>query len=201
MNTFCPFIKGECKTGECNLYKSNKCLITAFLEHFTTPKESSYSSHVQDKEEKVKIPQELQTATVEELANELIAYAKAHYAGEERFWLDHQIKTCFWEEKEVPETYELPASLKLKIDKAERLAEKKLEEERAHKEKERLKKEKEQLPSLVDECVSWAKENNLARGLKKADTDVFVTGKDLDILPETKYQLWSMANVRLKASR
>jgi hypothetical protein len=66
--------------------------------------------------------------------------------------------------------------------------------------KERLGKEKEEFPSLVSQCVDWARINGLKR-LTLSDLDTYILEKDLDILQETKRALYSMANLKLKSKK
>lgn len=199
MNAFCPFIKDECKTSNCILWKDDKCTVVLFMEQFNIPKENSSLNYEVNEEEKIEIPQEILSATQEELAKELVTYAKANSVDNDIICLEYQITNCFWKEKKILNKVELPEAIQLKIDKVELLADKILRNEMQKREKERLIKEKEQLPALINECVIWARNNNLIKNAKKADIDVFLSEKDIQLMTNTKHQLWSATNVKLKA--
>jgi hypothetical protein len=80
------------------------------------------------------------------------------------------------------------------------LAEREIRRDEENQRKERLKKEKEELPSLVSQCVEFARMNNLKR-LTLSDVDTFVMEKDLDVMHETKRAIYAMANVKLKSGK
>jgi hypothetical protein len=80
------------------------------------------------------------------------------------------------------------------------LAEREIRRDEENQRKERLKKEKEELPSLVSQCVDFARMNNLKR-LTLSDVDTFVMEKDLDVMHETKRAIYAMANVKLKSGK
>jgi hypothetical protein len=80
------------------------------------------------------------------------------------------------------------------------LAEREIRRDEENQRKERLKKEKEELPSLVSQCVDFARMNNLKR-LTLSDVDTFVMEKDLDLMHETKRAIYAMANVKLKSGK
>jgi len=64
----------------------------------------------------------------------------------------------------------------------------------------RIEVEKRDLPSLIDNCMDWAKSNSFTR-LTKADIDSFLIEKQLQITDETKRMLYSMTNTKLKSKR
>jgi hypothetical protein len=80
------------------------------------------------------------------------------------------------------------------------LAEREIRRDEENQRKEQLKKEKEELPSLVSQCVDFARMNNLKR-LTLSDVDTFVMEKDLDVMHETKRAIYAMANVKLKSGK
>jgi hypothetical protein len=75
-----------------------------------------------------------------------------------------------------------------------------LDEYDSQKKKRRLTEEKEELPSLVSQCVDWARVNSLKR-LTLADVDTFVMEKELDLLNEIKRAMYAMTNVKLKSGK
>lgn len=197
MGIFCPFLKNHCKQSECVMWQNNKCLTISFMQYFLTPKED-YSVET-EKEEEAKVPEVIQTSPVEQLAKELVSFVKDNTVDVDSRWIDQQMLDCFWESKGISGKYDLPSEIRLKMDKVQHLAEKQLEEERELREKEQLKKEKAQIPQLIEECIVWARRNNLTKSLKKADVDVFLSDKEIKLSTETKHLLWSMVNVQLKA--
>ena len=94
----------------------------------------------------------------------------------------------------------MPPEIRIKIEKAELLAEREIRKDEENQRKERLKKEKEELPSLVSQCVDFARMNGLKR-LTVSDVDSFIMEKNLDLMHETKRALYSMANLKLKTGK
>ncbi len=200
MNTFCPIIKEKCRGNECVMWRDERCLIIAFMEIFVrAPEEENIAiptGYEYEEIDKVEVPEEIKSATPEELAVKLISFVKEEFPDNKRIWIPN-IASLFWRSKNV-ERWNLPPDIKLKIEKAERLAQRQLENEREIKEKERLEMEKIELPSLVGSCVDWAREHGLKR-VTKADVEAFLLEKNIEILPQTKRALYAMVNVQLKA--
>lgn len=65
---------------------------------------------------------------------------------------------------------------------------------------ERMLQERQEVPSLVDQCMDWARANSLSR-LTKSDCESFLIEYDLDVLKETKDRLYAIANTKLKAKK
>jgi len=200
MNTFCPIIKEKCRGNECVMWRDERCLIIAFMEIFVrAPEEENIAistGYEYEEIDKVEVPEEIKSATPEELAVNLISFVKEEFPDNKRIWIPN-IASLFWSSKNV-ERWNLPSDIKLKIEKAERLAQRQLENEREIKEKERLETEKIELPSLVGSCVDWAREHGLKR-VTKADVEAFLLEKNIEILSQTKRALYAMVNVQLKA--
>jgi len=72
----------------------------------------------------------------------------------------------------------------------------KLEEKR----KQKILKEKNEIPSLVDQCVDWARANGL-RNVSKADIETFLLEKEYDLTKETQKAVYSLSNTRLKSRK
>jgi hypothetical protein len=68
------------------------------------------------------------------------------------------------------------------------------------KNKEKIMLEREELPSLVDQCVDWARVNGL-RSVTKADIETYLLENNLDIMKETQRSLYAMTNTKLKIKR
>jgi len=201
MNTLCPFFREDCKGNECVMWKDEKCLIATFMENFIRPSaeeiERNVPSVYMDEElSGKKIPDEIKSASPEELAAELISFAKKEFPSEEKIGI-RNISQLFWGSKNV-ERWSTPADIQLKIEKAEILAQKQLDNEREMKEKEQLEKERAELPSLINSCIDWAREHGLKR-VTQSDIEAFLMEKNLEILQQTQRSLYAQANVQLKS--
>jgi len=206
MNTFCPFFKEKCKGNECVMWKDEKCLIIAFMENLAQPPEEEHEEELGDRMPVVieptglvekEVPDEIKSATPEELAAELIAFAKKEFPDKERVFIRGDVGRLFWGSKNV-ERWSAPADIRLKMEKAEMLAQRQLESEQEIKMKEQLEQEKTELPSLVNLCVDWAKKQGFKR-VTQSDVDAFLLEKNMEILPQTKRSLYAMANVAIKS--
>jgi len=82
----------------------------------------------------------------------------------------------------------MPSEIHRKMERADILAERQIFRDEENQLRERLRNEKAELPSLVSQCLDWARINSLKR-LAQADVDTFILEKDLDILKETKKAL------------
>lgn len=65
---------------------------------------------------------------------------------------------------------------------------------------ERMLQERQEVPSLVDQCMDWARANSLSR-LTKSDCESFLIEYDLDVLKETKDRLYAITNTKLKSKK
>jgi hypothetical protein len=140
------------------------------------------------------VPKWLKTSTPEELAEEMVEFAKKEFPEEATFGYRSAFRH-FWESKGVHE-FLMSSDAQMKIERANYLAERQIAKEK----KNRLAEEKEELHSLVSQCVDWARIHSLKR-LTLADVDTFVMEKELDILNETKRATYAMANVKLKSGK
>ncbi|MCQ5373719.1 MAG: hypothetical protein NO515_01650 [Candidatus Methanomethylicia archaeon] len=111
----------------------------------------------------------------------------------------HTAFRYFWESKGVQD-FLLPSEARLKIQRVEFLAERELIKESESERKRKLQEQKDELPSLVSQCVDWARANGLKR-ITLADLDTFLLEKDIDLLHEIKRTLYSMVNLKLKTKR
>lgn len=208
MNIFCPFFKDRCKGNECVMWKDEKCLIISFMENCITPPEEEVEELERIGREmrgirEMEVPDEIKSATEEELAAELIAFTKKEFPGEEMMPVSY-VSEIFWKTKNVSEG-DIPAEIELKIRKAEMLAGKELDFEMAikqneqiEKENEQLEKEKNELPSLINSCVDWARGHGL-KTVTKADIEAFLIDRNIEILPKTQRSLYALVNVKLKS--
>ncbi len=144
------------------------------------------------------VPAHIKSATPEELATELASFAKREFAHEERIWISRAAE-FYWEQKGITK-WEMPSDIRLKLEKAEMLAQQQIDSEREAELKAQLEKEKTQLPDLVSQCVLWARRQGLSR-LTHADIDAFLLEQGIEMLSQTKRAIYSTANVQLKSKR
>jgi hypothetical protein len=196
---FCPLIKEECKGDKCVMWfkkeeGEGECLIPLYLDmhsDYLFHILEEYDAQVQAREEsKSKV---VESATPEELAKELVSFFKEQYPEEQ--WVDYK-SGVFWESKGVIRD-SLPPDLRLKVQKAERLAQEEIDKEWKEEIKERLEKESADLPSLVISCIDWAKSKGLTN-LAKMEIETFLSEKNLDLLPQTQKILKTQVNFGLK---
>lgn len=199
--TLCPFFRGDCHGNECVMWKDEKCLLVSYLQYMSEgdelPEEGISPLGEGIEREEVDVPKWLKTSTPEEIAVEILEFKKREFPEEEHFF--HSMSHYYWSDKGI-EKYQMPSDIQMKIEKAEMLAEREIRRDEENQRKERLKKEKEELPSLVSQCVDFARMNNLKR-LTLSDVDTFVMEKDLDVMHETKRAIYAMANVKLKSGK
>lgn len=209
INTFCPFLKEKCKGNECVMWKNEECVLVSFLEHvqegvplseegMPTLEEGIERSPIILHREEAEVPDWIKKRTPEELAVEMLEFMNKEFPEDEGFSF-HTASRYFWENKGVQE-FLMPSEARLKIQRAEFLAQREIKRKAEAERKRKLKEEKDEIPSLVGQCVDWAKDNSLKK-VTLADVDSFLFEKDLELMPETKRILYAMANVKLKASK
>jgi len=209
MYTLCPFFKEACHGNECVMWKNEACVLVSFLERISegipSPQEEAMASEETEgrsglilHREEAEVPRCLETSTPEELAAEILEFKEKEFPKEEKVSF-HTLSRFFWGNKGV-ERFFLPSEAQLKIERANYLAERQIIKEEEAQKKKRLSEEKEELPSLVGQCVDWARINTLKR-LTLADVDTFIMEKELDLLNETKRAMYAMANVKLKSGK
>jgi hypothetical protein len=185
-------------------WKDDKCLIFLFLETSTRYSTLSTDDDLEDDEfefeddKPKKVPAEIEEATAEQLANEIVAFTRQEFAGEKSIWIS-QTARFFWEKKGL-NRYELSPDLNLKLEKAERLAQQQFTAEREAETQKRLEVEKTQLPQLVVKCTQWAKERGISR-LILADVDAFLLEENIQVLQPTKRAIYATTNVNLKSGK
>lgn len=190
----------------CDLFWKSKGIISFFLprkirekivqtEFFVTRAEKRETAEEHDS------PQGHQKSkldgTEEELANEMVEFMKKNYSEnlQNRFYFLTQL---FWETK-LGEHSLNSREDKLKKERAESLAEEKLKREKQEQAKQKLESEKARLPSLVSQCVDWARAKGLKKKILQNDIQAFLMEKDLDLLGMTQQDLYRMANSKLKS--
>ena len=163
--------------------------------------EMSKKEEARKEKEEIKEKQQLQNpkkslliGTAEDLSNEMVEFMESNNPENPQnnfYYVSH----LFWENKFG---YNPDYSLedKLKKQKAEDLACAKLTTKKQEKEKQRLESEKAKLPSLVTQCVEWAR----AKGSKKifwSDIEAFLMEKDLQLLSITQQDLYRMVKSKV----
>jgi len=209
MKTLCPFFKENCHGNECVMWRNEECVLVSFLQHMSEgvelPEEGIPSSEegmarsgtILNGEEK-EAPKWLKTSTPEEIAVEILDFKKQEFPEEDYFGF-HSISHYYWSSKGI-EKFCMPPEIQIKMEKAEMLADREIRKDEENQRKERLEKEKEELPSLVSQCVDFARMNGLKR-LTLSDVDSFIMDKDLDLMHETKRAVYAKANVILKSRK
>ncbi|MHA1251607.1 MAG: hypothetical protein ACTSRP_16570 [Candidatus Helarchaeota archaeon] len=186
------------------MWKEEKCTMVKFMENVIQlggefkkilPISTSYES---EEDGKRSVPEEVEFATPEELADELISFTKKEFPDERNVWINN-IAELFWKSKNI-DVWNLTPKMQLKIEKAEMIAQRKFEKDRMMKEKELLEKEKGELNAIVASCVDWAKEHGLKR-VTKADVEAFLLEKNIEILPQSQRAVYALVNVQLKSKR
>lgn len=209
MNSLCPFFKENCKGDECIMWRNENCVIALFLERASEVSEQTKEEDIsiEEPEENMRTgsimhsegdtPECLKDVTPEELAVEMIEFAKKEYPEEEGRRGFYTVSRFFWETKGVSRFF-LSSEAQLKVDKANFMAEKEITKQEEAKKRQQLEKERGELPSLASQCVDWARMKGLKR-LALTDIDAFLFDKEISILKETKRVLFSMANSELKS--
>lgn len=200
MNTFCPFFKETCRGNECVIFRNEECLFVSFLQIVSegVPSEEIIERRIEFQREEVEVPAWIKTRTPEELAVEMLEFKKKEFPENENLGF-HTISNFFWKSKGI-ERYAMPSDIELKVERANILAQREILKEEEKQKKEQWEKEKEELPSLVSQCIDWARTNGLKR-LTLGDIDAYIMERNLDILRETRRALYAMANVKLKSKK
>ena len=196
MDNMCPFFKEECHGNQCTMWNDEECLIVRFLKGFQTTEQDSAPPDGANMTEKA--TQWLKNETPETLAKQMLEFKDEEFPKDEDVQF-HTLSHLFWTNKGI-DAYFLPSDVQLKKEQANIIAQRRFEKEKEEKQRARLAYEKEELPSLVGQCIDWARVNGLNK-ITLSDVDTFVMEKELDILYETKRALYSMANLKLKTGK
>ena len=154
------------------------------------PKEEGLKMGVS--EEREEVSRDVLERSVEELVSEMIDFIKEEYKGDlsEIIGYLRDVQRQFWLEKGIRNLWILEPSLKIKLEKVENRVERYFLEQMR-------KKEKEILPRLVEECISWCKENKLTK-LAKTNLKYFLAERNINLTPIGREELYSKVNLRLK---
>jgi len=130
------------------------------------------------------LPPEISKKSENELAKEFLDYLLKEFPNPGR----HEIYTAehaFWEEKGVERYF--GSKGRLLINKVSNIVSRKLEE-----------REKEMIPKLIDECIRWAKDNDLNK-LTKTNIIGFLSEKGIELSSNNKNILHTKVSLKLKS--
>jgi len=194
---YCPLSRGDCSGERCIFWVENDCRLRILAEMYAPP--PSILEEIGKEEEPKQVAlMKLEKASAEELSEELVKFTKEQFPAIERSGIDlYRAKDAFWLERGVESTSELEPQIRLKIRRAEMLAERKLEREKVMMEKARVEEEKKQLPALIDECVMWAKSSGLSR-VTKSNIQAFLAEKEIELSDLSIDILYTKTNQKLK---
>jgi len=135
----------------------------------------------------------------EELSQELATYLLINYVdvNDSRWSHTNSTNIDFWKKKGYSPYIVHSQELEQKRSLVDGLAQELLHKELEERKKARVEKEKEKLPEMIQACVEWAMENH-RNTLIQGDIDYFISLKKLDILNETKRELFLGVKFELK---
>lgn len=201
MTVFCPLFRAECREHECMMFRNEECLFVTFLRGVSYedsgPEEIIESSRFEQSRE-IHVPDWLEEKTAEELAEDILEFQKRRYP-EEEFLNMYTITDIYWEEK-VEDQHNLPSEIRNKIYNANSFAQSMFRKEKERLKANRLRKEHTELPSLVGQCVDWARENELEKVSEK-DVSAFIFERKLEVMPATRRLIYTKANRELNRGR
>jgi len=183
------------------MWKNEKCTLVAYLyEAIEDETEETPSSESGMRSSKVS--SEMKEISAEKLAEDFVTYAKREFPDERSisYILDQASLLVLAEKKYDERDYFNPPEIHLKIEKARILARRQMEKERANKDREQLALEKTKLPQITNDLYDWARANSLNR-VTQGEIDAFLIEKENDLSQETRHQLQSIVNLRLKTKK
>ncbi|MEM3538466.1 MAG: hypothetical protein QW193_01115 [Nitrososphaerales archaeon] len=139
---------------------------------------------------------EIQSKDENQLADEMLVFLSKEFP--EANMIGYRNTELFWEQKGI-HRWSLEPKLRLKVEKAEAIVRQKLEQERLKKEKEQIEKEKKLLPKLVEECLDWAR-NNQIKKVTKSNIDYFLIEKEIELTKTSRDALYNQVNFKLRAT-
>ncbi len=191
---FCPLIKQDCKKEKCQFWRMDDCSMASYCEmnvmKFYSEVAMLEAVDEQKKEEQEKIDySSLEKGIDKDFAQELVNFSIKEVPKQR--YLSNTIKHMFWDEKKLYNKYDFPSELKLKAVRIEKLAENLLIEQLDVEEKKRLE-------SAVENCLKWAKENDMLK-LTKPDINAYVMDSGESFTQASKDILYSKVNMKLRS--
>jgi len=138
--------------------------------------------------------QELQSKDENQLADEILAFLSKEFP--ELGVFSYRNVELFLEQKGI-HRLALEPKLRFKIEKVEAIVRQRLEQEHLKKEKEQIEKERATLPKLIEECLEWAKKNQI-RKATKSNIDFFLTEKEIELTKTSRDALYNQVNFKLQ---
>jgi len=139
--------------------------------------------------------EELQNKDENQLAEEMLAFVSKEFPDLDRVGLYHKSE-LFWNQKGIGR-WRLEPKLQFKIEKVDTIFREKLEQELAKKVKEQIEKEKEILPKLIEECLEWAKKNQIKK-VTKSNIDYFLTEKEIGLTKISRDIMYNQVNFKIQ---
>jgi hypothetical protein len=168
-------------------YDQLQNLIAPFLESGNSVRNvSGYSES--DIVPRKSLPKQLSTKPIEQVVDEVLRFLKDQY-GDLPDFPDKTALDAFWESKGI-ERWQLDGKARLFLDRVAGLVVQRLEEERR-------KRENQKIPDLIQECIDWAKENDL-RKLTKSNLKAFLAEKGEQLSKNSENIVLFKANLELK---
>jgi len=136
------------------------------------------------------ISDDFKSKSANELADEMIKYLDASYSVEDEENPLEIIELRFWQSKGIDDKLCVDEPTRIKINVIESKV-------KNHYNDIKLKKEKEILPSLIDECVEWCKNEGLIK-MNKANMNLFLAQKEISLTSVSESVLFGKVNNKLK---
>ena len=140
--------------------------------------------------ERVGLPKSVRERTIEDLAQEYVAYIKSH-STDLGYGMQTYIRDMFWEEKGL-ERNALSSAARYLLKSVELEVSKKLQAERQEQENKRM-------PAVVEECVEWCKEHGVSK-LTVTILGTFLSAKRIRLSVNSKDILFLKVSSRLAPS-
>lgn len=125
-----------------------------------------------------------------ELAKEMVEFAYKEFSDSLTSF--YKVADAFWESKGL-NFIGADAKNRIKMERVNQIAEKEVMNALVN-------KEKEQLPKIIENCVSWAKENGFNK-LTRSTMQAFLLEKGLDLTSLTQDALYIRVNFELKKKK
>ena len=189
--SFCPIIREKCKGNECVMWSDEECTIVNFFGQpiYTEIDDEYEGGEIESPTQE--IPSWVNSASSEDIVNEYITFLQREFPDTESYY-------GYWSlflDKIGCNSYGLPTELAMKFQKARIL--KDIEEEKLRNAKldERRERESYQIDSWVDQYFDYMKSRNYPK-VRQNDVYSFVRNRNLDILSETKREIYDLAKVK-----
>jgi hypothetical protein len=189
--SFCPLIREICKGNVCTMWSDEKCLIVNYLnENFLTEEDLDYEPIAAESSE-TEIPNWVVISSPEDIVSEYMRYLESEFPDSEPYG----IWDLFRKNMGCYHTFNMTHDMELKLEKARLLADEQLRKRREEKIQERREKEFYNVDSWVDQFFDYLKSKNNNK-VRLSDVNSFVNSKNLDILGETRREIYDRSKVK-----